>query len=52
MSWASKYIERQIKKKGLKGFIIWVLDLVAKATPSKKDDKLIADIKKAMRAMK
>lgn len=49
MSWASKYVERQIKKKGLKGFIIWVLDLVAKATPSKEDDKIVAKIKSAMK---
>lgn len=52
MSMLSKYIERQIKKKGLKNFIIWILDLVAKATPSKADDKMIANVKKALRSMK
>jgi len=50
MSWASKYVQRQVRKRGLKGFIIWVLDLVAKATPSKEDDKIVAKIKEAMKS--
>ena len=45
MSWASKYVERQIKKRGAKGFFLWVAGLVAKATPSKKDDEMVAKIK-------
>jgi hypothetical protein len=49
MSWASKYIERQIKKRGTKGMIIWVMGLIAKATPSKKDDEMIEKIKKVMK---
>ena len=49
MSWASKYIERQIKKRGTKGMIIWVMGLIAKATPSKKDDEMIEKIKKIMK---
>ncbi len=49
MSWASKYIERQIKKRGTKGMILWVMGLIAKATPSKKDDENIEKIKKVMK---
>ena len=49
MSWASKYIERQIKKRGTKGMILWVMGLIAKATPSKKDDEMIEKIKKFMK---
>jgi|TARA_R100000306_G_C4349815_1_gene129535 hypothetical protein len=49
MSWASKYIERQIKKRGTKGMILWVMGLIAKATPSKKDDEMIEKIKKIMK---
>ena len=49
MSWASKYIERQIKKRGTKGMIIWVMGLIAKATPSKKDDEMVEKIKKVMK---
>ena len=48
MSWASKYIERQIKKRGTKGMILWVMGLIAKATPSKKDDQMLAEIKKVL----
>jgi len=45
MSMLSKYVERQIKKRGAKGFFLWVAGLVAKATPSKKDDEMVAKIK-------
>jgi hypothetical protein len=48
MSWASKYIERQIKKRGAKGMILWVMGLIAKATPSKKDDDMVEKIKKVL----
>ena len=48
MSWASKYVERQIKKRGAKGFFLWVAGLSAKATPSKKDDQMVAEIKKIL----
>tara|TARA_R110001592_G_scaffold171740_1_gene410168 strand:- start:2679 stop:2828 length:150 start_codon:yes stop_codon:yes gene_type:complete len=40
-----RYIKGQIKKHGVKGFVIKVLELIAKVTPSKDDDKLVAKIK-------
>jgi len=48
MSMLSKYIERQIKKRGAKGFFLWVAGMVAKATPSKKDDEMLEEIKKVI----
>jgi len=48
MSMLSKYVERQIKKRGAKGFFLWVAGLIAKATPSKKDDQMVAEIKKIL----
>lgn len=46
MSMLSAYIKKQVKKKGAKAFIIKVIDLIVKATPSKKDDEMVAKIKK------
>ena len=48
MSMLSKYVERQIKKRGAKAFFLWVAELIAKATPSKKDDQMLAEIKKVL----
>ena len=48
MSMLSRYIERQIKKRGAKGFFLWVAGLIAKATPSKKDDEIVKEIKKVL----
>ena len=48
MSWASKYVEPLIKKRGAKAFFLWVAELIAKATPSKKDDQMVAEIKKVL----
>ena len=48
MSMLSKYVERQIKKRGAKGFFLWVAELIAKATPSKKDDQMLDEIKKVL----
>ena len=49
MSMLSKYVERQIKKRGAKAFFLWVAELIAKATPSKKDDQMLAEIKKVLK---
>ena len=49
MSILSKYVERQIKKRGAKAFFLWVAGLVAKATPSKKDDEMVEKIKKVIK---
>jgi hypothetical protein len=45
----SSYIKRQIKKMGVKAFMIKVLDTIAKITPSKEDDKIVAEIKKTLK---
>jgi len=46
MSVLSKYVQRQIRKKGLTGIIMYVVKQYVKATPSKKDDKFVAKIEK------
>jgi hypothetical protein len=48
MSMLSSYIKRQIKKKGAKAFILKVLDTIVKLTPSKKDDEMVAEMKKVL----
>jgi hypothetical protein len=52
MSWASKYIDRYIAKKvaklGRNGAILWVVEKIVKKTPTKKDDKMFAEIKKVL----
>tara|TARA_Y100000310_G_scaffold211961_1_gene212761 strand:+ start:1413 stop:1571 length:159 start_codon:yes stop_codon:yes gene_type:complete len=49
MSWASKLVQREIRKRGFKGIMIWVLDLVAKAIPGKKYDEVVVEIKKIIK---
>ena len=48
MSMLSSWVKRQIKKKGAKVFIMKVLDMIVKATPSKKDDEMVAKIKEVL----
>ena len=48
MSMLSKYVGKQIKKYGLKKFILKVLDIVTELTPSKEDDKILEEIKKVL----
>ena len=48
MSVLSKYIQRQIRKKGLTGIIMYVMKQYVKATPSKKDDEMVAKIKEVL----
>jgi hypothetical protein len=45
----SKYIGRQVKKRGLKGFFLWIIGMVAKVTPTKKDDEMVEKIKAVLR---
>tara|TARA_R110000824_G_scaffold163365_1_gene339116 strand:- start:67 stop:228 length:162 start_codon:yes stop_codon:yes gene_type:complete len=52
MSMLSSYIKRQIKKKGAKAFILKVLDVIVKLTPSKEDDKMVAKIKEVLSEFK
>ena len=48
MSMLSSWVRRQVKKKGAKAFMLKVLDMIVKATPSKKDDEMVARIKEVM----
>jgi len=48
MSMLSSWVRRQIKKRGMKAFIIKVLDIAVKATPSKKDDEMLKKIKEVL----
>tara|TARA_R100000808_G_scaffold13872_1_gene33245 strand:+ start:555 stop:713 length:159 start_codon:yes stop_codon:yes gene_type:complete len=48
MSMLSAYIKRKVKKQGAKAFVLKVLDVIVKATPSKKDDQMVAKIKKVL----
>ena len=49
MSWLSKYIDRQIKKRGLTGIIIYIVKQYVKRTPSKKDDEFIVKVEAMFR---
>ena len=49
MSMLSSYIKRQIKKMGVKAFIMKVLDIIVKLTPTKKDDEMVAKIKQVIK---
>ena len=49
MSMLSAYIKIQVKRHGAKVFIMKVIDIIVKYTPSKKDDAMVAKIKKAMK---
>ena len=48
MSLLSSYIRRQVKKKGLKHVMLGLISMIAKVTPSKKDDKAVQEIKKIL----
>jgi hypothetical protein len=48
MSMLSSWVRRQVKKKGARAFILKVLDMIVAATPSKKDDEMVAKIKEVM----
>jgi len=44
MSWVSGYVRRQIRRHGVAGYIMKVLELMARFTPNKKDDAMVADV--------
>jgi hypothetical protein len=52
MSMLSKYIDRYVAKKvakhGIKGAVIWFINKVVRLTPSKKDDQMLAEVKKIL----
>ena len=50
MSWASKYIQREIKKKGLTKIIMYVVKQYVKMTPTKKDDEFLAEVEAMFKA--
>ena len=43
-----RYIAKKISKHGIKGAVIWFIGKIVKATPSKKDDALLAEIKEVL----
>ena len=49
MSMLSSYIKRQVKKMGVKAFILKVASIIVKLTPSKEDDKMLVEIKKVLK---
>jgi len=49
MSMLSSWVRKQVKKKGAKAFMLKILDIIVSATPSKKDDEMLAEIKDVMK---
>ena len=49
MSMLSSWVKRQVKKRGMKAFILKVLDIAVQATPSKKDDEMLSKIKNVIK---
>ena len=49
MSVLSKYIGKQIKKRGFTGLVMYVVKIYVKMTPSKKDDEAFAKVEAALR---
>ena len=48
MSMLSSWVRKQVKKKGAKALIVKILDMVVAATPSKKDDEMVAKVKEVL----
>lgn len=47
-----RYIRKQILRHGVEGFMLNVLEFISRLTLSKKDDKVVADLKIALGAVK
>lgn len=47
-----RYIRKQINRYGVEGFMMKVLETIAKLTKSKEDDKVVADLQVALGAVK
>jgi len=43
-----KYIAKKVAKHGIKGVFIWFISKVVKATPTKKDDAMLVEVKKVI----
>ena len=49
MSVLSKYVGKQIKKRGLTGLVMYVVKIYVKMTPSKKDDMAVDKVEAALK---
>ena len=49
MSMLSSWVKRQVRKRGMRAFILKVLDIAVQVTPSKKDDEMLAKIKAVLK---
>jgi len=49
MSYFSKWVDRKLKKKGLTGFVMYIVKKYVKMTPSKIDDVAVAKVEAVMR---
>ena len=47
-----RYIAKKVSKHGTKGAIIWFIDKLVKATPTKKDDEMFVKIKQLIQEFK
>lgn len=47
-----RYIRSQVNRHGIEGFMMNVLEFISRITRSKKDDKMVADLKVAIQAVK
>lgn len=52
MSLLSKYVKKQVKKKGRDEVALWILGIIVKATKTKQDDIWFEKVKKFIRELK
>ena len=49
---AAGFVKRMVKQLGLKGAVLWILETHAKTKRTKKDDKIVAELKKMLNKLK
>ena len=49
MSYFSRWVDRQLKKKGLTGCVMYIVKKYVKMTPSKKDDMAVEKVEAALK---
>ena len=49
MSYFSRWVDRQLKKKGLTGCVMYIVKKYVKMTPSKIDDMAVAEVEAALK---
>ena len=49
MSMLSVWVKKQVRKRGMKAFMLKILDIAVNATPSKKDDELLKKVKQVLK---